>query len=86
MYFVTKVAKQLYILDLDKRTYEKSSTRSGAFSGQPDQIRSIISKDPLNDMLYFCEDGAINHGVHARDTDGNFYTILDSPTRSETSG
>merc|ERR1712113_337100 len=87
MYFVTKRDKYLFILDLDLLTYERSSTVSGAFDGQPDQIKSIIAKDPLNDMLYFCEDGGRDHGVHARDTDGNFYTIIDSSaTNSETTG
>ena len=87
MYFTAKAAKHLFILDLDLRTYERSSTVSGAFDGQPDQIKSIIAKDPLNDMLYFCEDGGRDYGVHARDTDGNFYTIIDnSTTNSETTG
>lgn len=86
MYFVTKAEKHLFILDLDLLTYERSSTVSGAFDGQPDQIHSIVDKDPLNDMLYFCEDGGRDHGVHARDTDGKFYTIIDSDTSSETTG
>ena len=87
MYFVTKGSKSLYILDLDNFTYERSSTVSGAFNGQPDQIKRIISQDPVNDMLYFCEDGGSDHGIHARDTDGNFFTIIDSVNVfSETTG
>ena len=31
-------------------------------------------------MLYFCEESSqINNGVHARDIDGNFYTIINAP-------
>lgn len=87
MYFITKVYKNLFILDLDNYTYEKSSTVSGAFDGQPDQIKRIISEDPDSDMLYFCEEAGADNGIHARDTDGNFYTIIDSDTLdSETSG
>ena len=87
LYFVTKRSKSLYILDLDNLTYVKSSTVSGAFDGQPDQIQRIISQDPTRDMLYFCEEASSDNGIHARDTDGNFYTIIDADTlSSETTG
>lgn len=87
LYFTTKVSKSLYILDLDNFTYERSSTVSGAFDGQPDQIKRIISEDSESDMLYFCEEASSDNGIHARDTEGNFYTIIDSDTlNSETTG
>ena len=89
MYMVTKVWKYLFILDLDNLTYERSSTVSGAFEGQPDQVASIIAGDPKRDMLYFCEDSSrVNNGIHARDSDGNFYTIVNGPGLSgaETTG
>ncbi len=87
LYFVTKTSKSLYILDLDNFTYERSSTISGAFDGQPDQVKRIISEDPSSDMLYFCEEASSDNGIHARDSEGNFYTIIDSDTLfSETSG
>ncbi len=88
LYMTTKADKYLFILDLDNLTYERSSTVSGAFEGQPDQIASIVAGNPLRDMLYFCEESSpINNGVHARDTDGNFYTILNAPGISgETTG
>jgi secreted PhoX family phosphatase len=87
VYFTTKKTKSLYILDLDNLTYERSSTVSGAFDGQPDQIKRIISNDPENDMLYFCEEASSDNGIHARDSEGNFYTIIDSDMlNSETTG
>jgi secreted PhoX family phosphatase len=87
VYFTTKKTKSLYILDLDNLTYERSSTVSGAFDGQPDQIKRIISNDPESDMLYFCEEASSDNGIHARDSEGNFYTIIDSDIlNSETTG
>ena len=87
LYFVTKGSKSLYILDLDNYTYVRSSTVSGAFDGQPDQVQRIISLDPTRDMLYFCEEASADNGIHARDTKGNFYTIIDADTlNSETTG
>jgi len=79
LYFVTKDSKKLFILDLDAKTYERSSTESGAFNNQPDQIARILSDDPENDMLYFCEDGGSDCGLHARDNDGNYFSIIDGP-------
>lgn len=69
-------------------TFESSSTESGAFDNQPDQIASIIGHDG-SDILYFCEDGgsSYNSGVHGRDADGNFFTIINGPSYpSETTG
>ncbi len=88
VYMTTKVDKFLFILDLDNLTYERSSTVSGAFEGQPDQIRGIVGEDSTRDMLYFCEEASNeNNGVHARDTDGNFYTVINGPgLDSETTG
>ena len=64
LYFVSKRFKRLYILDLDRGTYEASSTESGAFDEQPDQVARIVG----DDILYFCEDGGPGKGgVHARD-------------------
>lgn len=83
VYFVSKAAKRLLILNLAEKTVEFSSTVSGAFNNQPDQIK-IIAGD---DMVYFCEDGGNDCGVHARDKDGTFYTILDGPAyNTETTG
>jgi hypothetical protein len=86
LYFTTKKSKSLFILDLDDLTYTRTSTINGSFEGQPDQIVRILSDDPTKDMLYFCEEASSSNGVHARDTNGNFYTILNSRVKSETSG
>lgn len=41
-YFVSKAEKCLYALDLDNMAYTASSTKSGAFNRQPDQIKAIV--------------------------------------------
>lgn len=87
MYFTTKYWKDLFIVDLDNMTYTRSGTQSGAFDGQPDQIQRILAEDEENDMLYFCEEASSDNGIHARDQDGNFYTIIDGGDyNAETSG
>lgn len=74
LYFTSKSLKTLFILNLDEGTYEASSTESGAFNNQPDQVARIVGSD----ILYFCEDGGSECGVHARDGAGRFFTILES--------
>ncbi len=66
LYFTTKWWSHLFILDLDTLTYTKSSTQSGAFEGQPDQIKRILATDESSDMLYFCEEASSedNGGKH----------------------
>mmetsp|Transcript_9057 Transcript_9057/g.18200 ORF Transcript_9057/g.18200 Transcript_9057/m.18200 type:complete len:840 (+) Transcript_9057:96-2615(+) len=73
LYMTAKVDKLLFILDLDDMTFEQSSTRSGAFDSQPDQVARIVDNSGI---LYFCEDGSSNSGVHGRDAQGRYYTIL----------
>lgn len=55
LYFVCKARQELFILNLDDRTYVKSSTKSGKFNGQPDQIVRVT--DEGHQLLYFTEDG-----------------------------
>lgn len=63
LYFTTKTWKYLFILDLDTLTYTRSSTMSGAFEGQPDQIKRILGEGKNRDMLYFCEEAsAVDNG------------------------
>mmetsp|Transcript_9972 Transcript_9972/g.12827 ORF Transcript_9972/g.12827 Transcript_9972/m.12827 type:complete len:110 (+) Transcript_9972:2-331(+) len=54
-------------------TWTSSSTLSGAFDLQPDQLQRIIGD---SDMLYFCEDGGANADIHARDETGQYFTIV----------
>lgn len=90
LYITTKKDKLLYILDLDAGIYESSSTESGAFNNQPDQIAHLIANENnsnIDDILYFCEDGGSDCGVHGRNTSGDFFSILDGPAyNTETTG
>jgi len=79
LYFVSKKTKELFTLDLDGKTFERSSTVSGAFNHQPDQIRHIIGDDPNETAyLYFLEDGGKMPGVFARNLKNDrTYTIME---------
>jgi hypothetical protein len=88
LYMTCKREKYLFILDLDKLTYIKSSTVSGAFNGEPDQVARLLDNAD-EDILYFCEDTNALAGVHGRDANGKYYTILQGAADglvSETSG
>ncbi len=74
--FVSKRLRMLYILNLDTHTWTQSSTVSGLFEGEPDQLQRLF-ENPRN-LLYFTEEGDKNAGVHARDEEARFYTILES--------
>ena len=54
LYFVCKARKEMFTLNLDDRTYVKTSTESGALDGQPDQIVRLT--DEGHPLLYFTED------------------------------
>lgn len=77
LYVTAKKPKKLLALDLEGGTWKTTSTESGAFSKQPDQIKFILGDSSEEDVLYFCEDGGENSGVHGRDSSGQFYNILD---------
>jgi len=72
--FTSKEFKLLFTLDLEEGTWESSSTLSGAFDLQPDQIGRIIGDA---DILYFCEDGGDNCDIHGRDSTGKYFTIVE---------
>jgi secreted PhoX family phosphatase len=87
MYIVSKTTKSLFIFDLDKLTWEKSSTKKGVFSDQPDQIKFI--NGGTDGLFYFTEDGGSTCGVHARNKVGQYVTIFESNGtfyKSETTG
>lgn len=102
LFVVSKAQHSLFILDLDKKTYERHPTNSGLFDGQPDQMKRLIKNGPSNiessrtfdandaeeePLLYFCEEVGTANGIHARDVNGWFYTILESSMYGrETSG
>lgn len=81
LFFTTKERRELYILHLDNKTFEKESTASGIFDGMPDQVKRIVD----DGLLYFCEEGGVENGVHARDENGWFFTILETDTFSDES-
>eukprot|EP00562_Extubocellulus_spinifer_P025839 CAMPEP_0178677438 /NCGR_PEP_ID=MMETSP0698-20121128/36445_1 /TAXON_ID=265572 /ORGANISM="Extubocellulus spinifer, Strain CCMP396" /LENGTH=758 /DNA_ID=CAMNT_0020321735 /DNA_START=146 /DNA_END=2423 /DNA_ORIENTATION=+ len=84
LFFVSKRLQEMTILDLDTNKYRTTSTVRGLFDGKPDQIQRITRGEGL---LYFTEEGGVDAGVHARDSDGNFYTVLESPVwKDETTG
>jgi len=85
MYIVCKKIQQLFVFDLDAKTFHNVSTVSGLFDGDPDQMQRIIGKG--SGLLYFTEEGGKDAGIHARDQLGRFYTILESPKyKDETTG
>lgn len=87
LFFTTKNQKELFVLNLDDMTYESTSTVSGVFDGMPDQVKRLVGDDGNNSLLYFCEEGGVENGVHARDENGWFFTILESDTfNDETTG
>jgi hypothetical protein len=92
LFFITKVKKLLYILDLDGGTYRRVSTRSGRFGGQPDQIEIVTgsnsgSSNSNNTLMLFTEDGGGPAGIHGRTGTSAYYTVLESSSyTAETTG
>lgn len=89
LYFVSKAFRTIFILDLEAGTYVNETTRNGLFNGQPDQIERVDEFRPTSDreLVYFTEDGGRLAGVHARNAEGQFLTILESSEYSdETTG
>lgn len=82
LYFVSKVYKSMYILDLQAGTYTNVTTENGAFDGQPDQIVRILEDTPKGfaqeQYIFFAEDGGKWPGIFARNKNGDFYTILET--------
>lgn len=74
LYFTSKEDKRLVIVNLRQNTYSYSSTKSGAFDNQPDQLDIVLGRK--SEMLLICEDGGLDAGLHGRDLRGNYFTIL----------
>lgn len=82
LYFVSKRFKALYILNLDKHTYEVEHTNEGVlmkngtgFGDSPDQV--IVRGG--EDLVFLTEDGGFSPGVYARNlTDNGYYTIFEA--------
>jgi hypothetical protein len=85
LYIVTKTEKSLFVLDLDSNTYARSSTVDGLFDGEPDQMQRLVYG--IDDIVYFNEDQGKVAGIHGRNREGQFFTILEAPGWSiETTG
>jgi hypothetical protein len=86
LFFVSKVKKEIFTLNLDDFTWYSTSTVSGLFDGQPDQLQRLLGDS--RDLLYFTEEGGrTGAGIHARDSESRFYTIVESVDyASETTG
>lgn len=85
LFFANKARALLFELDLDSKTWSRSSVQGGAFDGKPDTTARILN-DPA-DIIYMTEDGGDDAGVHGRDKDNNYYVILESPLyHEETTG
>jgi hypothetical protein len=79
LYFVSKVTRRLYILALNDMTYTSERVGSswvgqGSFNSQPDQI--IENDLDIREFIYFTEDGGNSPGVHVRDREGKYYTMV----------
>jgi len=77
LYMACKREKMLYVIDLDSKKYVRYSLEIALFDGEPDQVTRIVGDE--NEIMYFNEDLGSVSGVHARNTLGQMYTILEGP-------
>lgn len=75
LYITCKREKYLYIIDLDSNKYVRHSMVHGLFEGEPDQVTRILND--TSDVLYFNEDLGNVSGIHARNSQGQFFTIME---------
>jgi hypothetical protein len=75
LFFTSKSTKQLLTVNLRTKKYSLSSTKSGAFQNQPDQIANLFI-GPDTELLLFCEDGGPDAGLHGRNRFGQYFTLL----------
>lgn len=52
LFFVTKKKNLMYTLYLDSNTWERRSTKHGAFDGSPDQLARMVGEE---EILYYTE-------------------------------
>ena len=84
LYFVSKKDEDLFILDLDNFTYERKIVREEGIDVSPDQLVRLGGD---NGIMYLTEDGGAEAGIHGRDAQGRYFTILESPIyKEETTG
>lgn len=83
LYFVSKLYKTLYTLDLDRKTYGIEFTTEGALldgTGFADSPDHVVTR---GDLVFMTEDGGVSPGLFARNiTSGEYYTILEAWDKS----
>eukprot|EP00978_Attheya_sp_CCMP212_P020161 scaffold57308_cov55-Attheya_sp.AAC.2 len=74
LYFVSKLMKQLYTLDLESMKYKIQSTKksNSIFGNGPDNLHAMGNSD----LLYFTEDGGRTPGLFVRDLFGKYHTLF----------
>ena len=87
LYFVCKMTKHLFRLDLINNSYLRQSTEEGLFEGEPDQLRKVLGDVGDGEtMLYFTEDNGNRAGIHAKNGRNELLTILEGWYSPETTG
>ncbi|CAB9504740.1 osmC-like protein [Seminavis robusta] len=85
--FVCRGIRQLYQLDLDEGTYNRTSTTQGLMEGEPNEIRYATANNGETTLLYMTEADGRRSGIHARDDeDGIIYTVLEGFLQPLTAG
>ena len=86
LYFVCKGMKAMFELDLNSGSYRREDTDDGLFDGEPDQVHRLLGNG-FDDYLFFTEEGGSDAGIHGRDANGMFFTLLEGTDWSdETTG
>jgi len=77
LYMACKREKMLYMIDLDSNKYVRYSLEIALFEGEPDGVTRVVND--TQEIMYFNEDLGSVSGVHARNTLGQLFTILEGP-------
>jgi len=77
LYMACKREKMLYMIDLDSNKYVRYSLEIALFDGEPDGVTRVLND--TQEIMYFNEDLGSVSGVHARNTRGQLFTILEGP-------
>lgn len=75
LYFVSKKAKFMYVLDLDGNSWERRSTVSGVFDGSPDQLTRLVGEQ---EILYYTEVSQMENENARRNIIFSYLNFLES--------
>ena len=75
LFFVTKKRNMMYTLDLDSDTWERRSTKHGAFDGSPDQLSRMVGEE---EILYYTEVRTVQSKWQRYEALYSFYLIAHS--------